>query len=240
MRVSYGASGLSVEHGGRALAVNVTVPRWQPRPGWRFGFGARTSSAVDEHVLSGIEIVADALVESQSVSVEVTFNGQQFSHGGGASFVYLPRPHVCAVSPTSGPVGGDTRVSLHGTHFDEGLSYACRFGGAAVVATFVSGSLLVCTSPPHAFGVATLEISVDAFNFTTDGVGFSFYSEPGVATLEPVGGPAVTGGTRVLVRGPSFGAGSDYRCKFGSTVVRAVRANETALACTSPAVAAGS
>ena len=44
-------------------------------------------------------------------------------------------------------------------------------------------------------------------------------TEPEVELLAPTGGPTFPGGTFVTVRGPSFTSGSDYRCKFGETVV---------------------
>ncbi|KOO21822.1 hypothetical protein Ctob_007228, partial [Chrysochromulina tobinii] len=62
----------------REVSLEVALNSQDYSPGWRFGFGARTSSAVDEHLLSGVEIVADALTEADPVTVEVTLNGQQF------------------------------------------------------------------------------------------------------------------------------------------------------------------
>ena len=47
--VSYGSGGLSVVYDGVLLVSNLTVPRWHPERGWRFGFGARTSASADEH-----------------------------------------------------------------------------------------------------------------------------------------------------------------------------------------------
>ena len=76
MTLSHGSDGLSVVYDGKWLVSNLTVSSWRPEPGWRFGFGARTSAAVDEHVLSGVEILADAFVEEDAVGVEVTLNGQ--------------------------------------------------------------------------------------------------------------------------------------------------------------------
>ena len=59
--VRHGWNGLSVVYDGRLLIANLTIPRWHPEPGWQFGWGARTSSSVDEHLLGDVEIRADAL-----------------------------------------------------------------------------------------------------------------------------------------------------------------------------------
>jgi hypothetical protein len=83
--VSYGGYGLSVVYNGSALVRNLTIPRWDPQPGWQFGWGARTSASVDEHLLGDIEIRTDALsgayraFEDEPVEGELTLTGQQFT-----------------------------------------------------------------------------------------------------------------------------------------------------------------
>ena len=59
--ISHGWYGLSVIYDGAVLIRNLTIPRWEPQSDWQFGWGARTSSSVDEHLLADIEIRADAL-----------------------------------------------------------------------------------------------------------------------------------------------------------------------------------
>jgi hypothetical protein len=194
---------------------------------------------VDEHLLSGVEIVADALTEADPVTVEVTLNGQQFGVST-ASYSYRAPARVSAFSPTSGPVGGDTSVVVYGAFFEGGLSYACRFGNATVSATVLMDTALACVSPSNGRGTMPLEVSLDSYNFTTDGVPFSYYPEPGVQSLAPVGGPRTAGNTLVLLSGARFSAGSDYRCKFGDQVVRAVVAGEANLTCASPSQLAAS
>jgi len=134
-------------------------------------------------------------------------------------------------------VGGDTSIVVFGARFQAGLSYLCRFGEDAVNATYLSDSHLSCTSPASAAGDHALEVSVDGLNFTADALPFSYYAEPEVEVLAPTGGPIAPGNTFVVVRGPSFTSGSDYRCKFGDRVVRASLAGDGNLTCTSPSQA---
>jgi hypothetical protein len=112
---------------------------------------------VDEHLLSGVEIVADALTEADPVTVEVTLNGQQFGVST-ASYSYRAPARVSAFSPTSGPVGGDTSVVVYGAFFEGGLSYACRFGNATVSATVLMDTALACVSPSNGRGTMPLEV----------------------------------------------------------------------------------
>ena len=191
--------------------------------------GRFTSSSVDEHLLADIVIRADALsgeyraFEDEPVKVEVTLNGQQFT-GSTVQYTYIAPSRVSAFSPTSGPVSGDTAIVVHGARFQGGLTYVCRFGTSTVNATYVDDGELACTSPANVFGLAPLEISVDASNFTSDSVMFSYYTEPEVVALAPTGGPILPGQTFVAVYGPTFIGGSDYRCKFGPDATGIVRA----------------
>ena len=74
---------------------------------------------------------------------------------------------------------------------------------------------------------------------TSSGVLFSTYDDPIVQAVSPVGG-ALTGGMDVVVHGPRFHSGSDYRCRFGLRVVRAVLVSNASLGCRSPAQIAAS
>ena len=111
---------------------------------------------------------------------------------------------------------------VSGSRFEGGLSYLCRFGDASVNATYLNDEQLQCESPTNEVGVHALEVSVDAYNFTMDTIAFGYYPVPEVYGLFPTGGPVGRGQTFVVVRGSGVVSGSDYRCKFGQLVVRAM------------------
>ena len=77
-------------------------------------------------------------------------------------------------------MGGDTSIFVYGARFQGGLAYICRFGNANVNATYLSDSQLACVSPANSAGagIQPLEVSIDAFNFTSDALPFAYYSEP--------------------------------------------------------------
>ncbi len=71
--------------------------------------------------------------------VQASLNGQQFTPGG-IGFEYYPPLVVSGFSPTSGPVGGATRVLLDGHGFRDSWELQCRFHRAVVNTTYLSPS----------------------------------------------------------------------------------------------------
>ena len=68
------------------------------------------------------------------VEVEVSLNGQQFSHSAVAAveFDYREPPALTRLVPDRGPPAGGTRVNIYGEHFSgmAAPAYLCRFGDA--------------------------------------------------------------------------------------------------------------
>ena len=64
---------------------------------------ASTGTAMDDHWFDDIVLSSEALLDTTSVDVEVTLNGQQFT-GGGVSLAYDAPIVVSSFSPTSGPL----------------------------------------------------------------------------------------------------------------------------------------
>ena len=230
MEVTHDSEGLRVVHDGQLRVHNLTLPGWAPQTDWKFGFGARTGAATDEHMIGDVLIEAGALVEDVAAPLEVTLNGQQFSNTS-VDYSFSAPARVSTFSPTSGPVAGATDVTVYGSHFGAGYAYRCTFGSGVdnatgigvmtVPATLINSAALACRSPGNSAGERDLAVSVDAQNFTFGGAPFTYYEQTGVTLLAPTGGPASAGRAVITVRGPSFAGGSDYRCKFGALAVRA-------------------
>jgi hypothetical protein len=85
----------------------------------------------------------------QTVQVEVSLNGQDFSQYG-LRYNYEPRLSVAALQPNQGPVEGGTPVAVTGGPFRNESSdlLKCRFGDQESPARYMSGSLVGCKSPP--------------------------------------------------------------------------------------------
>ena len=135
-------------------------------------------------------------------------------------------PTVTAISPTSGPTGGGTQVTITGT--DLTGATAVQFGTAAGTnLTCASDSQCSVTSPA---GTGTVDITVTTTAGTSTTTAADHYTYtapppplPTVTALSPTSGPAA-GGTPVTITGNGLAGVSAIN--FGSTP-------GTALACVS-------
>ena len=148
-------------------------------------------------------------------------------------------PTVTRVEPTSGPIGGTTRVSVVGTNFVNGATVS--FGGSAGtdVTTAGTSTSLFVTAPAHAAGIVDITVTnpdtqsgtlVNAYTYVD--------AAPTVTRVEPTSGP-IGGTTRVSVVGTNFvnGATVSFGGSAGTDVTTA--GTSTSLFVTAPAHAAG-
>ena len=182
---------------------------------------------------------------SADYSLRLSLNAQQYSVYGEVIYSYHGDSEVVSASPSSGPVGGGSLVTLSGVHLSNGSDYRCRFGGAdgdiVVNATFDNTTLAIqCFSPLVSMrALVPLEISQNGQQFTDSGGFYSFFGPSSIASLLPIAGPS-DGNTFVQVRGLSLSGGSDYRCDFGG--VRGIAASavdDSTVVCHSPALPLG-
>ena len=61
-------------------------------------------------------------------------------------------------------------------------------------------------------------MSLNSQQYTSSGVGFTYYRAPSVSLMSPDAGPTA-GSTLVRLFGEGLDAGREYRCKFGDDVV---------------------
>ncbi len=121
-------------------------------------------------------------------------------------------PSIRAISPTSGPVGGGTRVTIIGDAFQAPVQVFFGLAEAQVIS--VNFSQIVALSPrasdtaPGGSGVVTGPVDVKVLNinsgksFTLPG-GFRFLPKMQITTAGPTEGP-FTGGTRLKIDGTGF------------------------------------
>ena len=90
-------------------------------------------------------------------------------------------------------------------------------------------------------GAVPLELSLNAQDYTSDGVHFTFYTPTALSALDPPSGPAL-GATRLTVSGRFSALGSLYLCRFAEDepLVPATRQSDGELACQTPPLSAGS
>ena len=172
------------------------------------------------YVPSGFEplISLASFSSSSSSTPHPLLQGQQYSDDG-LLWSFYGRPRVSSVSPISGPLVGGTLITLHGQSLGGGTQRRCRFVvptpafavlvGATVDATVANSSALLCRTPARVVNrtqQATLEVTLNAQQYSRDGVAFRFFTPPVLSAVYPIAGPT-DGGTILLLSGAAF---ADY------------------------------
>ena len=161
-------------------------------------------------------------------AVEASNNGQQYSDDG-LVFVFREEQRAVSMSPSVGPAGGGTVVTVALVGMHEASAVWGRFGKQRVAGTRLSGSSVAFVSPPSGEGIVQVEMVGAA-----DGGGaleFEYAAMPQVVELVPSMGP-VDGGVSVTLLGTGFREGAMH-CRFGGAprAVHAVVASSTAMQC---------
>jgi len=135
---------------------------------------------------------------------------------------------AAALTPSSSPSLGGTRVWVHGTHLNgfftdaptdlgAGIS-ACRFGETLVpLLPGAHADSAVCYAPPHILGDTPVALTLNGIDFFSAPAGMPpplvlYYASPHLLLAAPNGGP-VAGGTRVALLGRGLLGGA-----FGSAL----------------------
>jgi hypothetical protein len=91
-----------------------------------------------------------------------------------SGFTYvLPPPTISGVSPTTGPIGGGTVVTITGTNFQNSATVAFA-GVAATSATVNSSTQIAATTPAHAAGTVAVNVTNPDNQSATLPSGFTF------------------------------------------------------------------
>jgi len=200
-------------------------------------FGATPGKSV--HVVSATRLyITSPPHAAGTVGVRVVT-----THGASAGrtadhYTYVAPPAISAISPTSGPTAGGTRVALTGRNFRH--VSAVRFGttaaGTAVHVT--SSTKLYVTAPAHAGALVNVRVTTAyGASAVLAADHYAYVAPPAISAVSPAGGPT-TGGTRVAVSGSNFRHVAAVM--FGTAAGTAVHVtSSTRLYVTAPAHAVG-
>lgn len=159
-------------------------------------------------------------------TLKVTDNGVDAIGDGEMEFLFVPVPHVAALSPNRGTVLGGTRVVVSGINLAFAGSIMCRFGEQLVKGAFYA-SRVVCTAPPVSQAQDVhVEVSANGVDFSSDKLVYHYYRcNDGIwpLTIYPSYGD-MRGGTLVTVaveRPLEFDDAHEehYECIFGDEAV---------------------
>jgi hypothetical protein len=153
-----------------------------------------------------------------------------------------PSMGVAALTPSVGPRGGGTAVTVHGHGF-RALAAACRFGARVVPAAVRSDASLVCDVPAllaASPGAHAVQVQVlDRANGAAHGAPLAFEYAP-AARIKGVSPSAVAsgGGTEVTLLGSGFTElPPSLLCCFGAEFAAARVESDRVVGCASPRAA---
>ena len=166
-------------------------------------FGGVAASNVT--VVSDTELTVTAPAGGPGpATVTVTTPGGSASTSGSNQYTYADTPVISGVSPSSGPNGGGTSVTISGSSLT-GVT-AVSFGTVAATSFTVEGdTTVVATVPAHADGVVDVTVTNPAgtsANVAADQYTYTA-AAPAVTSVAPATGPP-GGGTTVTITGTGF------------------------------------
>jgi len=181
-------------------SVTITGTNFAGATAVKFGAAASTYT-----VNSATQITATSPPGSGVVDVIVTTAGGSSTTSIADEFTYTgpppPSPAVTSISPSNGPSGGGTPVTITGTNLS--AATAVKFGATTATYTVNSSTQIAATSPP---GSGTQDVTVTTAggtSATSSADQFTYVPRPAVGSLSPSTGTAA-GGTSVVVTGSGF------------------------------------
>jgi hypothetical protein len=182
-------------------------------------------------------VLLDPAGKAGTVDVTVTTAGGTSATSSADQFTYVAAPTVSGVSPSRGPTGGGTTVTITGTNLANAT--AVHFG-KTVASNVISDSAtqIVVVSPAGKTGTVDVTVTTaGGTSATSPADRFTYGSAPKVAAVSPSAGPAA-GGTAVTITGTNLlGATAvDFGTK---AVTRFTSDSATQIVLVSPAGTAG-
>ncbi len=124
------------------------------------------------------------------------------------SFEYLAPPTLTGIAPVSGPVAGNTRITLNGTNLLDRASAPLTVTVGGVLATdlwYFNSTQVSVVTPPGVEGTAAVVVTTGGGSATSPS-SFRYVPAPTVTAVSPARGPATTG-TTLTITGTGFRAG---------------------------------
>ena len=217
--------------------VTITGTNFSGATAVTFGGVAATGYTV----VSPTSITVPSPAGTGTVDVRVTTVGGTSATSAADQFTYVARPTVTSISPTSGPTGGNTTVTITGTGFAVAdATGAVKFGAATATYTINSNTQITATSPANAAGTYDITVTTAGGSSATSAADqFTYVAAPTITGISPAAGP-LGGGTSVVITGTGFAvANTTGAVKFGGATATYTINSNTQITATSPANSAG-
>jgi len=203
-------SGVSPSSGSTAGGTSVTLTGTNFTSGSTVTIGGTAASSVTFNSATSLTVTTPAHAAGGANIVVTTAGGSATQVNG---FTFISPPVVSSVSPTEGPVAGNTSVTISGTDFT-GASQV-TFGGTSASFSAISATQITATAPPHSVGTVDIRVTTPGGTSATGaGDQYTYTAVPTVSSISPQSGPS-SGGTSVTIMGTGFTPSSTV--KFGTT-----------------------
>jgi hypothetical protein len=223
-------SGVSPNAGPLAGGISVTITGANFLGATTVDFG--TAAAIITSDTATQIIATNPAGSAGPVDVIVTTAAGTSATSAADRFTYVAPPAVTGVSPSSGPTGGGTSVSITGTNL--GGATAVLFGTAAGTITSDTATQVIVTSPAGTAGAA-VDVTVTTAggtSATSSADRFTYVATPAITAVNPSAGPTA-GGTSVTITGTTLLNATAVR--FGSFAAQITSDSATQIIATSPA-----
>src|SRR3989441_2434931 len=166
-------------------------------------FDATATVSVGGTAATGVSVVSATQITATTpphapgaADVVVTVGGQSSAASPADVFTYVapPPPTVTGVSPTSGPTGGGTAITITGTDFDATATVTVG-GAAATGVSVISNTQINATTPTHAAGTFDVIVTLARQPTAANPSGQVTYvtPPPTVSAGRPPSGPTARG-----------------------------------------------
>ncbi|WP_196398880.1 IPT/TIG domain-containing protein, partial [Legionella saoudiensis] len=200
---------------GGVAATNVTV------------LNATTLTATTPAYVSG-SLVKNVVVTNSAGSATLS---------GGFTYTAIA-PSLTSLSPTTGPVSGNTVITLSGSGFTPGTTVTVG-GIAATNVTVVNASTITASTPAYVSGLLTVDVVVNnGVGSATLAGGFTYTAvAPSLSGITPASG-SIAGGTTITLTGSGFVPGMSVTLG-GTAATNVTVVNSTTLTAVTPAHTSG-
>jgi hypothetical protein len=202
------------------------------------GTGFTGDTAVDFDATPGTNLVVNSDTQITVTSPAQTAGPTQVTvvtpsgTSNGETFTFVAPASAATLSPSSGPIGGGTRVTISGTDLAGATSVDFGPGPATVISD--TGTQVVATTPPGVAG--TVAVTVTTPGGTSSPGQFTYTTPPSAQTVDPSSGPTV-GGTTVTISGTDLAGATSV--DFGPSPATVISDTGTRIVVTTPPGAPG-
>eukprot|EP00960_Hanusia_phi_P059677 764256-Hanusia_phi.AAC.1 len=166
----------------------------------------------------------------QRVLLQVSINGEEYSNEK-IYYEFATIANAANIRPSFGPSNGQTLVTISGSGFRNTQENSCKFGQKSAPAKWISGSIVICATPPASQGLTSVQLSNDGLNFLQASIQFLYYDEPEIMSISPTSSPTGITGNEITVQASGILNTPSLSCRFGSQIVTALYQSSSLIKC---------